>query len=298
MVYFSDMELWFWAALASSVFSGVAAFSNKIAVKRNYDTELLILYAGLVSVLIFFPIVLVRGTVFTAPFLLIALSLLSGVLASLGGLFKITALKYIDTTIFYPLTKIISPLIAILFGVAFFDESFNFLEWIGLFASLLIPLLLISKVENTRQNNLGAGLMLVIVTGVLAALVAGIGKYMLQIFDAIFLILFFTSVGVFLGSGALFLLKSWQEGIYHKLRKGNTKSLIFTAVWRASALSLSLLLTLYAFAHNGTLGIVYTINSLYILIPIVLSIVFYNEHWDKRKVIAIALSIGALLLFQ
>ena len=292
------MELWFWAALASALLSGIAAFSNKIAVKRNYNTELFIQYAGLVSVLIFLPLVIWYSDMRNASPLLILLSLGAGVFASAGGILKIKALEHIDTTIFYPLTKIISPLIAILFGVAFFSEHFNLLEWIGLAVSLLVPLLLISKIENKRQNNLGAGLVLVIITGILAALVAGISKYAIDVYNEILLILFFTSVGIFFSSGLLFLFKNGQANLYEKIMNGSTKKMFLTALWRALALSGSMLFTLYAFSHSGTLGIVYTINSLYILIPIVLSIIFYNEHWNKRKVIAIALSIGALVLFK
>ena len=58
------------------------------------------------------------------------------------------------------------------------------------------------------------------------------------------------------------------------------------------------IVSVYAYSLGGSLGIVYTINSLYILIPITLSIMFYNEHWNLRKVTAIALSIAALWLLK
>jgi uncharacterized membrane protein len=55
-------------------------------------------------------------------------------------------------------------------------------------------------------------------------------------------------------------------------------------------------LTLLAFIYGGPLGIVYTINSLYILLPIILAIIFYGEHWNVRKAVAIILSVLALAL--
>ncbi len=54
--------------------------------------------------------------------------------------------------------------------------------------------------------------------------------------------------------------------------------------------------TLLAFIYGGPLGIVYTINSLYILPPIILAIIFYGEHWNLRKAVAIILSLVALAL--
>jgi drug/metabolite transporter (DMT)-like permease len=54
---------------------------------------------------------------------------------------------------------------------------------------------------------------------------------------------------------------------------------------------------LYAF-QSGPVSTTYAINSTYILIPIILSIWYYGEHWNARKVIAIALSIGAVVLLK
>jgi len=61
--------------------------------------------------------------------------------------------------------------------------------------------------------------------------------------------------------------------------------------------SCSFLFIMLAFAE-GTLSIVYTVQSLYILIPIILSIIIYKEHWNARKVVAIILSIAALALLK
>ena len=49
---------------------------------------------------------------------------------------------------------------------------------------------------------------------------------------------------------------------------------------------------------DGSLGVVYAIQSLYILIPIILSIVIYKEHWNVRKIFAIILSLAALAFLR
>ena len=48
----------------------------------------------------------------------------------------------------------------------------------------------------------------------------------------------------------------------------------------------------------GPISTTYAINSTYILIPIVLSIWYYGEHWNARKVIAIGLSVVAVVLLR
>ena len=55
---------------------------------------------------------------------------------------------------------------------------------------------------------------------------------------------------------------------------------------------------LFLALQEGLVSIVYTIQSIYILIPIILSIVYFKEHINKRKIIAVILSIIALALFQ
>jgi uncharacterized membrane protein len=54
----------------------------------------------------------------------------------------------------------------------------------------------------------------------------------------------------------------------------------------------------YAYGNGGTLGVVQTINSMYILIPIVLAIYFYKEHWNAQKMLAVVLSVVALAFFH
>ncbi len=54
----------------------------------------------------------------------------------------------------------------------------------------------------------------------------------------------------------------------------------------------------FAFAEGGALSIVYTINSLYILVPIILSVLIYKEHISIQKTLAIILSVVVLALFK
>ena len=58
-----------------------------------------------------------------------------------------------------------------------------------------------------------------------------------------------------------------------------------------------LIFTLLAF-KDGLVSIVFTVQSLYILIPIILSIIIYKEHINTQKIIAIILSIVAIVFFQ
>ncbi|MCA9487000.1 EamA family transporter [Candidatus Woesearchaeota archaeon] len=54
----------------------------------------------------------------------------------------------------------------------------------------------------------------------------------------------------------------------------------------------------FTLALKGNLAVVYTINSFSLLVPIILSIFIYKEHFDMKKGIAIALTILSLFFFR
>jgi uncharacterized membrane protein len=51
---------------------------------------------------------------------------------------------------------------------------------------------------------------------------------------------------------------------------------------------------LFAFSEGGSLSVVQTIHSMYILIPIVLAVIFFKEHMNWQKVVAIVFSVVSL----
>ena len=290
------MELWFWLAIAAAVTGGIPSFMMKMAAERQYSSELFILYSSLISVIVTAPIALIVAGASTLSAGLFWLSLFGGMIAAVGGVFRIQALRYIDTTIYYPLVKLLSPTLAIVAGVVIWQEQFTQLEWMGLLTSLVVPLLLISRVEHARQHNLLAGLGLVAVTGVLSICAVMINKYTVDIYASVPWVLFSASLGVLMGALLVMGYRHGGSAIVRHIRTQSERSLVVLALLRGVVISVSFVLVLYAFAYEGPLAVVHTIHSLYILIPIVLSIIFYNEHWNLRKIAAIVLSVAALAL--
>ena len=290
------MEVWFLLAVAAAITGGIPSFMMKMAAMRQYDADIFILYSSLLSVVVVGPLAYWLSGLdpLTWPLLLLAGG--GGVLAAYGGMFRIQALRYIDTTIYYPLVKLLSPALAIVAGIIFWQESFTTAEWVGLIASLFVPLILISRFENSRQNNLLAGLLLVLLTGVISVIIIMINKISVDWFIDVPWVLFCSSFGVFIGSISTIVWRHGVRNMMHAIRRESPQSLVLLALSRGLLITISFGLTLYAFSFQGPLAVVHTIHSLYILIPIVLSIIFYDEHWNARKVIAIVLSVAALAL--
>ena len=291
------MELWFWAAVGGAICAGVSNFCFKIAAKRNFNSELFSFYGGVTSVIFALVLLLLIGKQIGSFGFVPLAAFASGVVASTGGIMKPYALRHIDTTLFFPLFKLLSPLLAIFAGMVFFSESFSSAEWIGIVLSLTVPLLLINKIEHGRQANLVAGLILIAAVSFTSASAAALNKWAIELELPVLTSLFYSSVGILLGSVVVLMGKRGVHKLFYEIAHESAWQLVLFGSLRAVLISASLGLVLYAF-KEGSLGVVQTIHSLYIIIPIALSIMFYHEHWNARKVLAIVLSVAALGFFH
>jgi drug/metabolite transporter (DMT)-like permease len=182
-------------------------------------------------------------------------------------------------------------------GDTFFSEGFSGVEWVGLFLSLSVPLLLVTHTEKSRQKNLFRGLRLLLSASLIAAVSVGAIKLGLDQTDNV--LLFSLQVDLMLGIAGLITLFLQSKKFGLRSRISNSFRALFLVIVIVSGIFQFTNFVLLTFALSiGSLGIVYTINSLYILVPIILSIIYYNEHWNYRKVTAIVLSIAALAFLK
>jgi drug/metabolite transporter (DMT)-like permease len=293
------MELWFWASVLAMLLAGFSNFYFKQAAVRGYDPAAFSLLGGLWSVLFAVLLLAVETTSILSFGFLLLLPMLNGaVIVATTNIFKLKALQHIDATIYFPLFKLLSPIVAICAGVALFGERFTLMQWLGIGLGLSVHILLISRAEKARQNNLFAGLLLVLLTSITSATSAILVKYVVDEGMTPSIVMFMMSIGLCIGSVAPILYTSRFQGIYHIFSGGFSRELVVSAGMRSALICGTVFLTTYAFAVGGTLSMVQTILSFYVVITVVLAIVYYGEHWNLRKAFAIALSLLALAFFH
>lgn len=288
------MELWFVVAVCGAVAAGFSNFFFKIAAIRNYSAELFIFYSALTSVAVALGLLVISPQPIFGFGVVTLILLGSGLISAASGTLKVYALRYIDSTIYFPLFKLLTPALAIVAGITLFAESFTLVEWFGLVLGLLVPLILITPAENTRQQNLLMGLLIILITSLISALTAIAGKYAIAASIPVLTTLLFTVIGLSLGSVLLLIQKRGLRGIRSLVLSESSLTLIQTAVLRAILISFGVWAMLFAYSTGGTLSVVQTIHSMYILIPIILAMIFYNEHWNWQKAVAIILSVVSL----
>jgi drug/metabolite transporter (DMT)-like permease len=285
------MEPWLFYAIVWVFFSWIYSFLIKVASMKNYNPSMVVGYSYL-SWAVFSAIFLfIDGIKITDLWLIALFAFLNVIFYFLSTLTRIESMKNIDSVLFFPIFKTISPILITIIWLYFFKETLSIKEIIWIILGICVPLLLISAHENTRQINLKKGIIYLFITSLLILVSTTVIKQVnvLELNIPLFIFLSMT-FGYFI---SVISHKSFKNKNTHK--KYITKNIF----WFGIFIWLFHYLSLYSFARSfeWNLAIAYTINSFSILIPIILSIIFYKDHFNLKKAFVILLSIISVILF-
>lgn len=288
------MENWIILALFSWILAGIYSFCLKIVAERWYDTYIVTFYDYLIGAWIswLYLIYYLSYTDITLSHFLfnLMLAFINVTFFSLSIISRVEAMRNIDSVIFFPLYKTFWPILVTITSVFLFKEVLNLKEFLGIICGILVPLMLITKTENRIQKNLLLWVILVIATSILTTISSiGIKELMVRNLSVELFVFLSFAMGTILSL-------IWYEIHKRKSKKRYQTQWIFKfGIW-VSLIHLTSFI-IFVLALEGNLAIVFTINSFSILVPIILSIIFYGEHFNLKKWIVIALSIVSILLF-
>jgi drug/metabolite transporter (DMT)-like permease len=285
------METWMVFAIASIFTIWFYNFTLKIAAEKNYNVSIINIYSYLIWILFLWTYLLFEpGSIdYSVIYTMSIFAFLNWLLFILWVFSRIESMKNIDTVIFFPLYKTVWPILVTGVSLFFFKETLQLKEIIGIIIWISVPLLLITSSENKKQKNLCLWIILVLITAILSTIGSWISKeVMLREYNIVFYV-FMISI--------FWLLSSIFSYYYlnQKNKKYNHKW-----IWKFSLISWILhTASFFTFmlALKWNLAIVFTISSFSIIIPIILSIIFYNDHFNMKKWFVIALSIISILFF-
>ncbi len=288
------METWIFYAILSAIFAGIHNFVFKVVAERHYNTYLFTMwdyiFAAIVVFIYMLPNLLFYIVEIKSLWIITFLAFVNVLFFSLSLFTRVESMRNIDTVIFYPLYKTFGPIFVTWVSYFFFKELLEPKEFLGIIIGICVPLMLITKVENRIQKNLFLWVILVVITSVLTTIstmwVKWIQVYWLDI-ELFLLISFLIWIII---SGGSYRLHNHKEN-KKKYSKDLKKMAAFA--WIIHALSF----LFFTMALKWNLAVVFTINSFSILIPIILSIIFYGEHFNARKGLVILLSIVSILMF-
>lgn len=285
------MELWLIYAICSIFAAGLFNFTHKVAAERNYDVFLMNIYSYVITIIVTWSYLVFNEIILGIDILLIlfVFSFINWLFFFISVFTRVESMKNIDTVIFFPLYKTFWPIIVTLISLFYFWETLTVKEVIWIIVWITVPLLLLTKSENKIQKNLFKWVILILVTAFLTAITSSISKeIMIREYDVIlfmFLVSFFWLI---------------FAQISYKIQKKKKK--IYNPDWMVKFSIISWIFYLVSFffftsALEWNLAVVFTINSFSILIPIILSIFVYKEHFNFKKWLVILLSILSVILF-
>ena len=291
LIEINIMELWIIFAIGSAVFGGLFNFILKTAAHKKYNvSELLVgtyLAASIMGLVVF-------GHKFASVdklWLIILYAALNAVTYFFVHRLRIKSLKFIDSTIYFPVYKTIGPIIILFVSFLVFRESLNTQEWVGVVLGIITSWLLVSKSEEERQNNLKKGLSLMFVGTLLTTVGIGLNKFVN--ISGLDKELFIVVTSIFLLIITAVKLK--QENQKKSVKLFTNKRVVYLGIINGViVLSTAYLMIL---ALEGNIAIVYTINSFSILITVLLSVFFFKEHFNIRKALAVIASVLAGIFF-
>ncbi len=283
-------NFWFLLSIVSCIFSGLNSFISKILSQKKYDTSAFFIYAFFSSTIYFFIYYLIKQN-FSFSYLVFIMGFLSAIFWFCTIYFKIEGLKYIDSIIFFPIYKVFSNILVLIIGIIFFTEFLTIKQSIGFGLGLFVPMLLINKIEFNSQKKFKKGIILCFVVIIAAILTNFVSKSVTKLDLNIDLYIMLTSLFSLILSQFIFKKKNGQAKT-----NGNTKTLLIYGFLSGFCIFIISYTYVYALKY-GDLSIIYMIQSFSILIPIILSIIFYKESINVKKILAIILTIVSLILF-
>jgi drug/metabolite transporter (DMT)-like permease len=288
------MEIWMMYALGGSLTIGIYSFLQKIESESKINRNSFILYSHVWMII--YPLLYLLSTwgkiEFNMQIFLYAL-LINTIYVTVMK-FRLKSLEYLDSSSYFINYRIFSSILLLIFWQIFFWEIISIKEYIWIFLGFIIfYLLLEKKYKNESEDNLYKGFIYLGIGVIWVSVMWIIQKqFILLDLDFASYILFSWITGS--------LVTLWFKGNKNTLKevikvKNNKQILFLLLCW--TIFPLWMFFNLNAVYQWWDVAIVYKIVSYSLFIPIILSVIFYNEKITVKKLLAFILTIASIGLF-
>ncbi len=281
------MDNWLILGIISSLALWIGHFLEKVIAKNNLNKNNTLFFSALVQLVVSFLYFLYIWSAFYMTFLFWFLVILRIIFTTEKSITKIESLKYIDTSLFFPINNIIKIWWWFLLWMIIFWEFLSTKEYIFLIWGIISTIFLWFKEFNNKDTNLKKGIKLLVISSLLLLWAQLINKYMWKEYEPSFYV-FISSVVSF--SYLLFKI------IISKKKFNFEKKEIFYGFARWLVLFIAFL-TLVMSLKDWKLVIIQLISTISVFIPIILAFFIYKEKISKIRLIWLVLFLINLLYF-
>lgn len=290
---------WFTWAVVSTIFTGVQSFLYQKLVKDRADPLTAQVMQGAVVTVLAIVVLAYSNPRVADPdalVLMLVAAALQGALFFVTTESRLAALKAgIPAAVLFPIIKLSTPVVVVLSALAFdeWDAIREPRRLIGIALAVGATYLIMQRRTALEAGGSRHGLTLAIVAMVASVGAAFAAKYPFESGGEVSIFAFMlVSNATNLLLATITLVRGQVTVSRADIREGIR--------WGAliGALSFAGFGAFLQAVKEGDLAIVASINSLYILIPIVLSASLYREHLTPLRQVAIAVSVLAVVLLR
>jgi len=282
---------WFLLTVVCFFLYGIQRFLYKVSAERNCNTALTTLsfmgtVALLSSVFWFGSDETLKNTTW-----LLALAVINSLTFFIDTVVTIEALRYLPTTIVYPLTRM-NTVLVVIFSLLYFKDSLNGYQGTGIVLAIAVILTLtrFSAEERKENRNFRKGFLL-IGLAILSGAVAAVSSKFAALYtnSMAFIALTYTLSMLF----SLGLQKPFEKG--GASRRYGEALLIGLVV---GLINFAAFVALLQALKTGPLSIIVPVVGMNFVLANILAVIFYREKLTLLKTAGILMAVLSLLLMK
>ncbi|MCD5380451.1 hypothetical protein LR004_00855 [Candidatus Gracilibacteria bacterium] len=284
-------NLWIFYSLAGLLVLGLGDFVKKVVLQKGGNKEVFLFMCFIIYIIIFGGNYFLNSTTAITNFELKS-ALIIGSFDFLAPLGMLTALKYLDVSFSLVSIRLISSIFILAIGTSILGDNLSVYNIIGFIIGFIAIFLLSGfkfsgKLELHTKGILGAG-------GAIIGIIGGHSYFKYAIPD---INIDNYTILKFLVTFGLLIIYMIIRKKFRDFSVKNIKLVLPFAFITGLLFVVQFLYLLPQIYLLGPLSLGYKILSYSLIIPIILSIIIYNEKVTKRKIIAFVLTLLSLALF-
>lgn len=285
------MEIWIIYWLIGAIFVGIVNFYWKIIATKKLNRNRIFTYSMFSMTLVSILFLIFNYNYTHVAFLIIIISIIRVMAGLEKQIFTVESLKYIESSLFFPIHKITHIFLAFLVWIFFFQEYLSLTELSAILLWVVVVLLLSDKKSRNKQIDYKKWFLFLIISNLFLLVASSINKYIAYINFDIWTYMFITSL-----SGALYLCLT-KKDVFDTVDKATKikemqmwfSRWLFSYIW--------FFLVVYAL-QDWPFVLVQVLVVLSIFIPIILSVIIFKEKLNFKKILAFILLIVVIYLIS
>ena len=283
------MELWLTYAVISSIFIWINSFFIKIFSEKGFDGSILSIFQGVTYMVLgcIYALTVDSDFMLEWKYILLLLALLIIILYFINIRIRVEILKYLSSSEYFVSYRIASTWFLILLWIFIFGEIISASQWFWLIIWSIGILFLFEEDTRLRKwHSWHKSILLLIISIITWVLIQVMNKY-ITITENIFpAVLFYQWVFTIILFGML-----ERKRITHSIKKTPLKQVWLVVMIATLTSYFATVFNFLSYTSGWNLSVVTKINAYALFIPIILSMIFYDEKMSYKKWIAFVLTI-------